>query len=184
MILTGILFYAQIRYSRWWFERYQYGPFEWLWRSLTYGRRQPWRRGETYADIKPIPFVSTRAFQVVIGAIMVVALCFGLYSFAASRSEDGTLSLPGLGPSPTVTPVVAEPTAPEETFLYVPPEVSPVAYNPGPLASSGNLAELAEQFNVERTLAEIETLAGPDFDGRLAGTEGGWAAGDYIAQTI
>jgi len=27
-----------------WFRRYQFGPLEWVWRSLTYGRRQPLRR--------------------------------------------------------------------------------------------------------------------------------------------
>jgi len=32
---------VQIVYSHWWLSRYQYGPAEWLWRSLTYGKRQP-----------------------------------------------------------------------------------------------------------------------------------------------
>ncbi len=27
-----------------WLRRFRYGPFEWAWRSLTYGRRQPMRR--------------------------------------------------------------------------------------------------------------------------------------------
>ena len=27
-----------------WLERFQFGPLEWLWRTLTYGARQPWRR--------------------------------------------------------------------------------------------------------------------------------------------
>ncbi|MBT8403087.1 MAG: DUF418 domain-containing protein [Gemmatimonadetes bacterium] len=30
--------------SPWWLSRYQAGPLEWLWRSLVYGRRQPFRR--------------------------------------------------------------------------------------------------------------------------------------------
>ncbi|MEM6642585.1 MAG: DUF418 domain-containing protein, partial [Bacteroidota bacterium] len=30
----------QIIYSNWWLSKYQYGPAEWLWRSLTYGRQQ------------------------------------------------------------------------------------------------------------------------------------------------
>jgi len=38
------LFGAQIAISRWWLARYRFGPMEWLWRSLTYGRRQPMRR--------------------------------------------------------------------------------------------------------------------------------------------
>jgi uncharacterized protein len=28
----------------WWLERYRFGPLEWLWRTLTYGERQPLRR--------------------------------------------------------------------------------------------------------------------------------------------
>jgi uncharacterized protein len=27
-----------------WLARYQFGPLEWLWRTLTYGKRQPMRR--------------------------------------------------------------------------------------------------------------------------------------------
>ena len=34
---------AQAAISRWWLARYRFGPAEWLWRSLTYGRRQPMR---------------------------------------------------------------------------------------------------------------------------------------------
>lgn len=30
-------------WSRWWLARYRYGPFEWLWRSLARGQRQPIR---------------------------------------------------------------------------------------------------------------------------------------------
>ena len=33
----------QMLYSPWWLRRYRFGPAEWLWRSLTYGRRQPLR---------------------------------------------------------------------------------------------------------------------------------------------
>jgi uncharacterized protein len=29
--------------SRWWLSRFRFGPLEWLWRSVTYGRWQPWR---------------------------------------------------------------------------------------------------------------------------------------------
>lgn len=40
--IFGIAFYiAQLFFSQWWLSRYRFGPFEWIWRSLTYGRRQP-----------------------------------------------------------------------------------------------------------------------------------------------
>jgi uncharacterized protein len=37
------LFASQAVFSRWWLRRYRFGPVEWLWRSLTYGRWQPFR---------------------------------------------------------------------------------------------------------------------------------------------
>jgi uncharacterized protein len=35
---------AQLIYSPLWLARFRYGPFEWLWRSLTYWRREPMLR--------------------------------------------------------------------------------------------------------------------------------------------
>lgn len=32
---------VMIAFSIWWLGRYRFGPLEWLWRTLTYGRRQP-----------------------------------------------------------------------------------------------------------------------------------------------
>ena len=38
-VLIGIALYAaQIGFSVWWLGRFRFGPFEWLWRSLSYGR--------------------------------------------------------------------------------------------------------------------------------------------------
>ena len=34
----------QLAWSPWWLERFRFGPFEWLWRSMTYLRLQPMRR--------------------------------------------------------------------------------------------------------------------------------------------
>ena len=42
--LIGVASYAgQLWFSKWWLNQYHFGPFEWLWRSLTYGHRQPMR---------------------------------------------------------------------------------------------------------------------------------------------
>ena len=35
---------VQILFSRWWLQHFQFGPFEWLWRSLTYWKLQPFRK--------------------------------------------------------------------------------------------------------------------------------------------
>lgn len=42
--LVAILFIAQVVFSALWLRAFRFGPFEWLWRVLTYGRLQPlWR---------------------------------------------------------------------------------------------------------------------------------------------
>jgi uncharacterized protein len=38
-----LLFAAQAAWSPWWLARFRFGPAEWVWRSLTYGRLQPMR---------------------------------------------------------------------------------------------------------------------------------------------
>ncbi len=36
-LAIGLIVYTfQIFFSKWWLNRFQYGPIEWLWRSLTY----------------------------------------------------------------------------------------------------------------------------------------------------
>ncbi|HRI52759.1 MAG TPA: DUF418 domain-containing protein [Pseudomonadota bacterium] len=39
-----LLFGLQVAFCQRWLRRYQFGPVEWLWRSVTYGRLQPMRR--------------------------------------------------------------------------------------------------------------------------------------------
>ena len=43
LALAALVFALQIALSRWWLARYRFGPLEWVWRSLTYGVRQPMR---------------------------------------------------------------------------------------------------------------------------------------------
>jgi uncharacterized protein len=38
--LTLPIFFLQVVFSKWWLAKYQYGPVEWLWRSLTYFKLQ------------------------------------------------------------------------------------------------------------------------------------------------
>lgn len=41
-IPIGLCVYAlQIAYSNWWFKLFNYGPMEWIWRQLTYGKKLP-----------------------------------------------------------------------------------------------------------------------------------------------
>jgi uncharacterized protein len=42
--ITLAVWFALLLYCRWWLDRFRFGPFEWVWRSLTYWRLQPLRR--------------------------------------------------------------------------------------------------------------------------------------------
>ena len=43
LALTALIFTLQIPLSMWWLRRFRFGPAEWLWRTLTYGKLQPMR---------------------------------------------------------------------------------------------------------------------------------------------
>ena len=38
LLATVILYGAQVVFSNWWLQRYRFGPMEWLWRGMTYGK--------------------------------------------------------------------------------------------------------------------------------------------------
>ncbi len=41
LALAVAIYALQFWLSRWWLRHYRFGPLEWLWRTLTYGARQP-----------------------------------------------------------------------------------------------------------------------------------------------
>ncbi len=43
LVLSIFVYTLQVVFSYGWLRAFRYGPLEWLWRSLTYARRQPWR---------------------------------------------------------------------------------------------------------------------------------------------
>lgn len=43
-LIGTLLFVFQILLSQWWLKRYTFGPVEWLWRTLTYGQWQAFRK--------------------------------------------------------------------------------------------------------------------------------------------
>lgn len=47
------IFLLQAAASIWWLARFRFGPMEWLWRNLTYGRVQPLRRAREGAQADP-----------------------------------------------------------------------------------------------------------------------------------
>jgi len=45
LFVLGLLIYVlQVLFSKWWLKHFLYGPLEWLWRSGTYLKAQPFRR--------------------------------------------------------------------------------------------------------------------------------------------
>jgi len=39
MLIALAIYVAQIYFSKWWLSRYYFGPLEWLWRQLSYGKK-------------------------------------------------------------------------------------------------------------------------------------------------
>lgn len=46
LLICFLIFAIQIPLSMWWMNRFRFGPAEWLWRTLTYGKRQPMKKRE------------------------------------------------------------------------------------------------------------------------------------------
>jgi uncharacterized protein len=55
LIPTILLYGAQVVISNWWLQRYRFGPMEWLWRGMTYGKFPSMHNEE------PIPAVEASA---------------------------------------------------------------------------------------------------------------------------
>ena len=53
LIPTVVLYGAQIMFSNWWLARFRFGPMEWLWRGMTYGKFPSMRKEEPVAI--PLP---------------------------------------------------------------------------------------------------------------------------------
>jgi uncharacterized protein len=46
LAITVVLYSLQVVISNWWLERYRFGPMEWLWRGMTYGKLPSMRKEE------------------------------------------------------------------------------------------------------------------------------------------
>ncbi len=44
LVISLVIFPLQIVFSYYWLKSFRFGPLEWIWRTLTYGYRQPMRR--------------------------------------------------------------------------------------------------------------------------------------------
>ena len=50
LLLALAVWSLQLPFSVWWLRRFRFGPAEWVWRSLTYGRLQPMRSSQEIND--------------------------------------------------------------------------------------------------------------------------------------
>jgi len=205
LIFTVVIYLAQIRFSEWWLGRYRFGPAEWLWRTLTYGRFQPLRRGTAHGDHGLAILDRLRRLAARVGAkralvsvwvvLLLWAAALGVWYIRLEGSLSGAtppLELPKVQAEATATSIVTEAGSVAEVHagtvaepqpeIQTTPVVDPVAYAPGPIAASGDLWALASTFDAQSALEQIETLAAPPFYGRYPASAGGWAAGDYIAE--
>ncbi len=48
-----VIFALQVVLSHWWFRHFEFGPMEWLWRALTYGKRLPIRKSQLTTQKPP-----------------------------------------------------------------------------------------------------------------------------------
>jgi uncharacterized protein len=57
LIPTVVLYGAQVVFSNWWLSKYRFGPMEWLWRGMTYGKFPAMRR-ESIAPLGDLPIAT------------------------------------------------------------------------------------------------------------------------------
>lgn len=53
LVPTVVLYSAQVAFSNWWLRRYRFGPMEWLWRGLTYGKFPSMHQDEPEPALEP-----------------------------------------------------------------------------------------------------------------------------------
>ena len=55
LIPTVVLYGAQVVFSNWWLQRYRFGPMEWVWRSMTYGKLPSMRKDSAPPVVEDAP---------------------------------------------------------------------------------------------------------------------------------
>lgn len=98
LIPTVILYWAQVVFSNWWLQRYRFGPMEWLWRGLTYGKLPSMHKDETFPIIEP-PTPSLTAAPV---------------AFAPAAGDGTVTSSSPAALAPVAEELAAAPAQPEE----------------------------------------------------------------------
>jgi uncharacterized protein len=53
MVCAAVIIFAEMIATNLWMRRYETGPMEWMWKSLAYGRRMPFRRRPAEIELPP-----------------------------------------------------------------------------------------------------------------------------------
>ena len=70
LVPTVILYWAQVVFSNWWLNRYRFGPMEWLWRGMTYGKFPSMSKDEPRPAIEaPSPLPSLASSPITFSAV-------------------------------------------------------------------------------------------------------------------
>jgi len=191
LALTIVIYLAQVRLSGWWLERFQYGPIEWVWRVLTYGRLRPHEvahvdQEQLLEPRAPRPVAAwVRSHTALVTTWALLLLWAGTLGFWWMRVQQPSTTA---RPAPRAT-VRARATATARAVRATPavlplatPVTHPLVREQGAAVRSGDLWAVAMSFDEEMAFDHITELADPAYLGRRAGTEGGRAAADYIAR--
>src|ERR1700730_11552423 len=60
-LIVGCMWVVNLVWSTVWLKYFQFGPVEWLWRSLTYWKRQPMRLHQSLPEAAPVYHVENLA---------------------------------------------------------------------------------------------------------------------------
>ena len=198
MLITVLAYLIQVRFSRWWFDRYQFGPTEWVWRTLTYGRRQPLREGVTYADLEErhkkldsdIRLRQQKERRRMIGIWLLLAMwAVGLFLWNRKLEEQrDVISAVSAAlrsrESRQVQAATGDQDEEVDARISMLDRLTPVAREPGQLASAGDVYGLAAAFDGELALDQIAYFSSEEFAGREAGSAGGEAAALALAEAF
>ncbi|MGB0044866.1 MAG: DUF418 domain-containing protein [Terriglobales bacterium] len=88
LLLTFILYGAQVAFSNWWLQRYRFGPMEWLWRGMTYGKFPSMYKDEPVPTIKAAtPEVPATEAPTLLSPPIALSAADGTQTATAATSE-------------------------------------------------------------------------------------------------
>jgi len=84
-VFTVLITLVPIPLSVWWLRRFRFGPLEWVWRSLTYGRRQPMLIEPAERSSARVPYLRATAAAI---AVLTTGVAFAVWEPAERRRGD------------------------------------------------------------------------------------------------